>query len=232
MAAGTVIYGISGDAVLRIRNTHGDSTSRPVAGPVIYGIFGDAVFEIGDAHEDSTPRTAKRQTLSRNRSLARRFCRVLSVRRGARSSVSRAARRFCPAGPQNRGTSESRVAQFACGTPVLAPRSVKTRHNGGPEAPGGPPATHRSKNRKKAPPKCTPESGFGGKSPCRRSAVAGPPPRRPAALRPTVESAYRTQSGRPGFHTCRAFTVRRPRIGVPEGIAFAESQNRSVAQHQ
>ena len=150
MAAGTVIYGISGDAVSRIRNTHGDSTPRPAAEAVIYGTFGDVACEIGNAHEDSTPRTAKRRTLSRNRSLARRFCRVLSVRRGARSSVSRAARRFCPAGPQNRGTSESRVAQFACGTPVLAPRTVKTRHNGGPEAPGGgAPASPGGENREK-----------------------------------------------------------------------------------
>ena len=137
MAAGTVIYGESGEAVSRIRNTHGDSTPRPAAEAVIYGIFGDVALEIGNTHEDSAPRTAKRQTLSRNRNLARRFCRVLSVRRGATSSVSRAARRFCPAVPQNHGTFESRVAQFACGTPVLAPRSVKNRHNGGPEAPGG-----------------------------------------------------------------------------------------------
>ena len=54
MAVGTVIYGISGDAVSRIRNTHGDSTSRPAAGPVISGTFGDAVIEIGDTHGDST----------------------------------------------------------------------------------------------------------------------------------------------------------------------------------
>ena len=60
---------------------------------------------------------------------------------------------FCPAGPQNRGTFESRVAQFACCTPVLAPRSVKTRHNGGPEAPGWPPASHGGENRGQAPPK-------------------------------------------------------------------------------
>ena len=132
MAFGTVIYGISGDAVLRIRNTHGDSTSRPAARPVIYGIFGDAAFGIGDTHNDSTSRAPKRLTLSRNRSLVRRFCRVLSVRWGARSSVSWAARRFCPAGPQNHGTSASQVALFACGTPVLGPRSVKTQDNGGP----------------------------------------------------------------------------------------------------
>ena len=147
MAAGTVIYGISGDAVSRIRNTHEDSTPRPAAEAVIYGTFGDVAFEIGNAQEDSTPQTAKRQTLSRNRSLVRRFCRVLSVRWGTRSSVSRAARRFCPAGPQNHGTSESQVAEFACGTPVLALRSVKTRHNGGPEAPGwaaGKPRGHES----------------------------------------------------------------------------------------
>ena len=112
MAVGTVIYGRSGDAVLRIRNTHGDSTSRPVAGPVIYGIFGDAACGIGDTHEDSTPRAAKRPTLSRNRSLVRRFCRVLSVRWGARASGLRAARRFCPVGPQNHGTSESQVDSF------------------------------------------------------------------------------------------------------------------------
>ena len=137
MAAGTVIYGRSGDAVFRIRNARGDLALRPAAEAVIYGIFGDVAFEIGNTHEDSTPRTAKRQTLSRNRSLARRFCRVLSVRWGARSSVSRAARRFRRAGPQNRGIFESQVAQFACGTPVLAPRSVKNRDTGGPEAPGG-----------------------------------------------------------------------------------------------
>ena len=137
MAAGRVIYGISGDAVFRMRNTPGDSTPRPAAGAVIYGIFGDAVPEIVNTHGDSTPRAAKRQTLSRNCSLARQICRVLSVRWGARSSVSRGARRFCPAGPQNHGTSESLVTQFACGTPVLAPRTVKIKHNGGPEAPGG-----------------------------------------------------------------------------------------------
>ena len=67
MAAGTVIYGISGDAVFRIRNTHGDSTPRPAAEAVIYGIFGDVAFEIGNTHEDSTSRAAKRLTLSRNR---------------------------------------------------------------------------------------------------------------------------------------------------------------------
>ena len=137
MAAGTVICGISGDAVFKIDNTRGDPTPRPAAAAVIYGTFGDVACEIGNTHEDSTPRAAKRQTLSRNRSLARRFCSVLSVRWGARSSGSRAARRFCPAGPQNHGIFESQVAQFAGGTPVLAPRSVKTRHNGGPEAPGG-----------------------------------------------------------------------------------------------
>ena len=102
MAVGTVIYGISGDAASRIRNTHGGSTSRPVAGRVIYGIFGDAAFEIGDTHEDSPSRAAKRLTLSRNRSLVHRFCRVLSVRWGSGSSGSRAARRFGPAAPQKR----------------------------------------------------------------------------------------------------------------------------------
>ena len=137
MAAGAVIYGISGDAVFKIDNTHGDSTPLPAAGAVIYGIFGDVAFEVGNTHEDSTPRTAKRQTLSRNRCLVRRFCRVLSVRWGSRSSVSRAARGFGPAGPQKRGTFESPVAQFACGTPILPGWTVKTRHNGGPEAPGG-----------------------------------------------------------------------------------------------
>ena len=59
MAAGTVIYGISGDAVFRIRNTHGDSTSRPAAEAVIYGIFGDAAFEIGNTHEEVMSRIAK-----------------------------------------------------------------------------------------------------------------------------------------------------------------------------
>ena len=173
-----------------------------------------------------------RATVSGNCSLVRRICRVLSVRWGSRSSASQAARGFGPAGPQKRGTFETQVARFACGTPILELRTVKTRHNGGPQAPAGPPASHGSKNPKKTPPKCTPESGFGGKSPCRRSAVAGPPPRRPAALRPTVESAYRRQSGRPGFQTGRGLTARRARIDVPEGIALAESQYRPVAAHQ
>ena len=47
--------------------------------------------------------------------------------------------------------------------------------------------------------------------------VAVAPPargRRPAALRPTVEPAYRTQSGRAGFQICRVSAVRRQRIGV------------------
>ena len=60
MADGTVIYGISGDAVFKIVNTHGDPTPRPAAEAVIYGIFGVVAFEIGNTREDSTPRTAKR----------------------------------------------------------------------------------------------------------------------------------------------------------------------------
>ena len=43
MAAGAVIYGISGEAVFKIDNTHGDSTPLPAAGAVIYGIFRDAL---------------------------------------------------------------------------------------------------------------------------------------------------------------------------------------------
>ena len=126
MAAGTVICGISVDAVFRIRNTHGGPTPRPAAEAVIYGIFGDAAFEVGNTHEDSTPRAAKRPTLSRNRSLVRRFCRVLSVRWGSRSPGLRAARGFGPAGPQNRGTFETQVARFARGTPILPHWTVKT----------------------------------------------------------------------------------------------------------
>ena len=216
MAVGTVIYGISGDAVSRIRNTHGDSTSRPVAGPVIYVIFGDGAFGIGAIHGDSTSRAAKRSTLSRNRSLVLRFCRVLSVRWGTRSSVSRAARRFCPAGPQNPGTSESQVAQFACGTPVLAPRSVKTRDNGGPEAPGG--------GRREATGARTRKKHLRNRHlslVLEVEIVAVPPPargRRPAALRPTVEPACRTQSGQSGFQICRISAVRCQRIGVPHAI--------------
>ena len=212
MAVGTVIYGISGDAVSRIRNTHGDSTSRPVAGPVIYSIFGDVAFEVGNTHEDSTPRTAKRQTLSRNRNLARRHCRVLSVRWGTRSSGSRAARRFRPAGPQNHGIFESQVAQFACGTPVLAPRSVKNRHNGGPEAPGAgrreaTGARTRKKHLRNRHLSVVLEVGVFAFAPPARG-------RRPAALRPTVEPAYRTQSGRSGFQICRVSAARRQRIGA------------------
>ena len=204
MAPGAVIYGISGDAVLRIRNTHGDLASRPAAGPVIYGIFGDAAFDVGDTHGDSTSWPAKTLMVSRNRSRVCRFCRVLSVRWGSGSSGSRTARRFCPAGMQNHGTSESQVAQFAGGTPILPHWTVKPRHHGGPEAPGGPSASHGTKNLRKAPPKCTPETGFGGKSLCRRSAGGGPPPRRPTPHRriglphatwaPRVSSAPRIAS--------------------------------------
>ena len=68
MAAGAVLYDISGDAVLKIRNTHRDLASRPAAGPVIYGIFGDAVFEIGDTHGDSTSWPTKTLIVSGNRS--------------------------------------------------------------------------------------------------------------------------------------------------------------------
>ena len=128
MAPGAVIYGISGDAVLRIRNTHGDLASRPADGPAISGIFGDAVFEIGDTHVDSTSRSAKTLIVSGNRSRVCRFCRVLSVRWGSGSSGSRAARRFCPARPQKRSIFEAQVAQFACGTPILPRRAVKALH--------------------------------------------------------------------------------------------------------
>ena len=51
--------------------------------------------------------------------------------------------------------------------------------------------------------------------------VAVPPPargRRPAALRPAVEPACRTQPGRSGLQVCRAFAVRRHAIGVPHAI--------------
>ena len=47
--------------------------------------------------------------------------------------------------------------------------------------------------------------------------VAVPPPargRRPAALRPTVEPAYRAQSGRSGIQVCRVSAARRQRLGV------------------
>ena len=198
-----------------IATLNGDSTPRSAAGAVIYGVFRDVAFEIGDTHEDSTPRAAKRPTLSRNRSLVRRFCRVLSVRWGGRSSVSRAARGFCPAGPQNHGTSESQVTQFACGTPVLAPRSVKTRHNGGPEAPGGGRQATGARIRKKH------LRNRHLSLVLEVEIVAVAPPargRRPAALRPTVEPAYRTQPGRSGFQICRVSAVRRQRIGVPHAI--------------
>ena len=128
MAAGAVIYGISGDAVLRIRNTHEDLASRAAAGPVISGIFEDAVFEIGDTHGDSTSRSAKTLMVSGNRSRVCRFCRVLSVRWGSGSSGSRAARRFGTPGSQKRCTLEAQVARFACGTPILSHWTAKTRH--------------------------------------------------------------------------------------------------------
>ena len=104
MAAGTVIYGISGDAVSRIRNTHGDSTPRPVAGPVIYGIFGDAARGIGDTHEDSTSRAAKKADT-------------------IEESQSRAPILPCFVGPLGVG-----VVRFAGGTPFLPRRTGKSRH--------------------------------------------------------------------------------------------------------
>ena len=229
MASGAVIYGISGDATWRIRNTHGDLASRPAAGPVIYGIFGDAAFDVGDTHGDSTSWPAKTLIISRNRSRVCRFCRVLSVRWGSGSSCSRAARRSCPARPQKRSIFEAQVAQFACGTPILPHWDVETWHRGGPEAPGGPPASHGTKNLRKAPPKCTPETGFGGKSLCRRSAGGGPPPRRPTPHR-RIGLPHATWA--PRVSDTQPFTVRRPRIRVPEGIAFAGSQNRCVVRHQ
>ena len=82
---------------------------------------------------------------------------------------------------------------------------------------------------KKKLPKCTPESGFGSKSPRRRSAGSGPPPRRPTPHR-RIGLPHSTWA--PRVSDTQPFTVRRPRIRVPDGIAFAGSQNRCVAQHQ
>ena len=51
--------------------------------------------------------------------------------------------------------------------------------------------------------------------------VAVAPPargRRPAALRPTVEPAYRTQSGRSGFQICRVSAVRRQPALPPDAL--------------
>ena len=66
---------------------------------------------------------------------------------------------------------------------------------------GGPPASHGSTNLEKAPPKCTPEPGFGGKSLRRRSAGAGPTPRSPTSHgRIGVPHAIRTQGTAPLPH--------------------------------
>ena len=196
---------------------------------MIYGIFGDAAPEIGNTHWDSTPRAAKRLTLSRNCSLVRRICRVLSVRWGSRPSGSRAARGFGPARPQKRSTFETQVAQFARGTPILSHWTVKTRHNGGPEAPGGRRQPTGARIARKHLRNVHLRMVLEVKVPAGGQPSRG---RRPAALRPTVESAYRMQFGRPGFQNRRPFTARRPRIGIPEGIAFAMAQQRFVAQHQ
>ena len=59
--------------------------------------------------------------------------------------------------------------------------------------------------------------------------VAVPPPargRRPAALRPAVEPACRTQPGRSGLRVCRAFAVRRQRIGVAHAIRAIQVPDR------
>ena len=100
MAAGTVIYGTSGDAAFRIRNTHGDSTPLPAAEAVIYGIFGDAAFEIGTTHGDCRE---KADTIE--------------------ESQSRAPILPCFIGPLG-----VQVVRFAGGTPFLPRRTVKSRH--------------------------------------------------------------------------------------------------------
>ena len=59
--------------------------------------------------------------------------------------------------------------------------------------------------------------------------VAVPPPargRRPAALRPTVEPACRTQPGRSGLQICRAFAARCQRIGVTQAIRAIQVPDR------
>ncbi len=190
--------------------------ARPGRGFAAYSEM--PLFEIGNTHGDSTSRAAKRLTLSRNRSRACRFCRVLSVRWGARLSVPRAARCFCAAGPQNRRTFESQVARFACGTPILPHWTAKTRHHGGPEAPGG--------GRRQA------TGARTGKKHLRNrhlsmvlgvKVTAGVPPAlgpHLAALRPTVESAYHTQPGRPAFHTCRPTPPGKCGIGSPTTAIF------------
>ena len=149
---------------------------------------------------------------------------VLSVRCGSRSPGLRAAPGFGPAGPQKRGTFETQVARFACGTPFLAPRTVKTRHNGGPEAPAGgrrqaTGARIRKKHLRNRHLSLVLEVEI----------VAVPPPargRRPAALRPTVEPACRTQPGRSGLQICRAFAVRCQRIGVPHATRATQVPDR------
>ena len=59
--------------------------------------------------------------------------------------------------------------------------------------------------------------------------VAVPPPargRRPAALRPVVEPACRTQPGRSGLQICRAFAVRCQGIGVAHAIRAPRAPDR------
>ena len=59
--------------------------------------------------------------------------------------------------------------------------------------------------------------------------VAVPPPargRRPAALRPAVEPACRPQPGRSGLQVCRAFAVRRQRIGAAHAIRAIQVPDR------
>ena len=104
MAAGTVIYSISGDAALRIRNAHEDLTSRPAAEAVIYGIFGDAAPEIGNTHWDSTPRAAKKANT-------------------IEELQSRAPNLQCFVGPLG-----VQVVRFAGGTRFWPGRTAKSRH--------------------------------------------------------------------------------------------------------
>ena len=154
--------------------------------------------------------------------------------------------------PRFIGPLGDQVVRFAGGTPFLPRRTAKSRHI---REPGRPVCARHAGSG--APERKNPaqwwSGGAGGKprTGARTGArhlrnrhlslvleeelVAVAPPargRRPAALRPPGDSAYRWHCGRPGFQTGRGLTARRARIGVPEGIAIAESQYRSAAEHQ
>ena len=146
MAAGTVIYGISGDAVFRIRNTHGDLAPRPAAGPVLYGHSrAKSSFSAGthNAIDETTPYVAKVTCFT---------IKIMAPAVGTHNTIEEATpyvakmTRFTV--NIYRNSQHYRESDVPC-----RQSAVFYHQNDRPEAPGGPPASHGGENRGQAPPK-------------------------------------------------------------------------------